>query len=159
MRYCQLVAAAGLAAIACSVQAQSSVVIGIANPTETDKIVNDPVVAVGSLVLPDSSASGYANLETGILRSESIGPPIQPGLGYADGQFSSQSAAQIVDTITFGAGASGTGFLDWHVDGTLTPVIDIRTNILWKFAIALPPTTSEGNIGRDRTRGRLEQPA
>ena len=121
MRYCQLVAAATLAAMACSVQAQSSVVIAITNPTETDRIVNDPVVAIGSLVLSDSSAAGYANLETGILRSESIGPPIQPGLGYPDGQFSSQSAAQIVDTITFGAGASGTGFLDWHVDGTLTP--------------------------------------
>lgn len=121
MRYNQLLAATGFAAIACSVQAQSSVVIAITNPTQTVKTVNDPVLAIGSLILSDSSASGYANLETGILRSKSIGPPIQPGIGYPDGQFSSQSAAQIVDTITFGAGASGTGFLDWHVDGTLTP--------------------------------------
>lgn len=120
MRYRKILAAMGFGAIACGAQAQSSVVIAITDPLETTRIVNGPVVATASLVLTDASASGYANLDTGVLRSASVGPPIQFGLGYPDGQFSTQSAAQIVDTISFGAAATGTGYLDWHIDGTLS---------------------------------------
>lgn len=103
-----------------NVAAQSSVVIAITNPNETDKIANDSVVSSASLVLIDSSASGYANLDTGILRSKSTGPVAQPGSGFPDAQFSSQAAAQITDSITFASGFSGTGYLDWKFEGTLT---------------------------------------
>jgi hypothetical protein len=113
-------ALAALTIAASSAFADASVVIAITNPTETDKITNDPVSTTASLVLSDSSAFGYANLDTGVLRSTSDGPPAQPASGFPAQQFSTQSAAQIQDSVTFGAGASGTGYLDWQFDGTLS---------------------------------------
>lgn len=44
------------ALVASAAHAQSLVVIAVTDPLETTKTVNAPIVASGSLVLPDSSA-------------------------------------------------------------------------------------------------------
>jgi hypothetical protein len=61
--------------------------------------------------LGSGSATGYANLSSGILKSNAISTSY-----YAEGVFSF-----FYDTITFSANATGTAYLDYHWDGTMSP--------------------------------------
>ena len=59
-----------------------------------------------------SQASAYANADTGILSGVASAAPAVDAFHYT------QFSTTIRDTITFSSGASGTGYLNWHWDGS-----------------------------------------
>lgn len=66
-----------------------------------------------SIVQGAAAASGYANLDSGVLKAQAVAP-VGTNVAYADAQVG------IADSISFSAGASGTAHLDYHWDGSLS---------------------------------------
>ena len=72
------------------------------------------IVAQSSGVSGNSSASGFANLSTGVLRSSAVATNSFPGTPYA-----ASVVSTAIDTVRFSGGVGQTAFLDYSFDGTL----------------------------------------
>lgn len=99
--------------------ADASVTLEIKNGLASDTLVpgSGAISFSNSLTQGPASAQGSANLSSGILRSSAVAPPTGT-LTYPP--YYSYANSEIRDTLTFGAGASGTAFLDYHFHGTMS---------------------------------------
>jgi len=90
----------------------------VSNPIDVDSNNSGPISATATTSSGTGTASAYANMNTGILRTSAIGSGTP-----ADtlGDFASAATATITDGITFSPGSSGTAYLQWQFDGTLSP--------------------------------------
>lgn len=112
MRYRSLMAFVALCVVAPLAAAIARVELEVREdfPSAT-KSVSEPIEASATLSTANGAAFGYANLETGVLRSSGTAPAGSGQYAYA--------LSVIEDSVSFSAGATGTAFLDWHFDGTL----------------------------------------
>ena len=99
--------------------ADASVTLEIKNGLASDTLVpgSGPISFSNSLTQGPAFAQGSANLSSGILRASAVAPPT--GLLTYPPYYSYVSSV-IRDALTFGAGASGTAFLDYHFHGTMS---------------------------------------
>jgi hypothetical protein len=81
-------------------------------------------------------AHGSADLVSGTLKADAVAWPTRtPRVGA----YLSFVDSRITDTLTFGAGASGTAFLDYHLSGSVGPFTpsDEYSQVLLQFAVGL----------------------
>lgn len=99
--------------------ADASVTLEIKNGLTSDTLVpgSGAVSFANTLTQGPAFAQGSANLSSGILKSSAVAPPTGTPVGVP---YYSYANSEIRDTLTFGAGASGTAFLDYHFHGTMS---------------------------------------
>lgn len=115
---CQHILASALTLACCGAWADAETSIDIRAKYTQEQVKSDSTPVQDTLTFSYGGGTGasYANLETGILRDYAVAPPrpSEADFSYALAQ------SRIGDVITFAPSASGTAYLHWSADGSLT---------------------------------------
>lgn len=114
IRYALVVALWGLASLTWAGTASTQVEIRAMAGNDTQRSDSAPVQDTLTYSNAGGTGTAYANLQTGILRDYAVAPPL-PSNDFSY----TLASSRISDIITFNAGATGTAYLEWSVDGTL----------------------------------------